>query len=209
MYIDKVNTGEKMYFDDSPFDTVKIILPRLNNKVWDATPDMGTGNALTMQATGTANMTNTGDWNGNAHFNHSNGHPGQGNLIVIRNSNTAMLFNKLYNAINPMGANGEDKASVTYSNAKKVWFNVFYYNSASVVNHKPTVYSLAEGCYFNNPAALQVSNGSNNSQNTETWTYIASAIYKTEGNNFTSGINGQDTSGLSDIVQDPSTVPTV
>ena len=201
MLIGNTSTGDSINFDDSPFDTAYLQIPMMGIS-WNMTGDMGTGNALTMQATGTANMTNQPDWSGNSHFNHSNAHQGQGNLIILRDSNTAKLVNKLYNAINPLGANGENKAGQTVTNAKKTWFNVFYFNSASAdQNGKPTVYAKAEGCFFNNPSALQVSNGSNNAQNTETWTYLATTIHKSEGDPINA--EGQPTNGINNLDMGP------
>ena len=181
MLIGNVSTGEPIYFDDSPFDTAYLKIPQ-EGIVWDMTGDMGNGNALTMQPTGTANMTNQPDWAGGSHFNHSNSHQGQGNLIVLRDSNTAKLAHMIYNAINPLGDDGQEKAAITVQNAKKLYFTVEYFNSSSKdQNGRPHDYAIAEGCFFNNPAALQVSNGSNNAQNTETWTYLATTIHMCEG----------------------------
>lgn len=195
MKIGTTSTGETINFDDSPFDTAHLQIPGLGID-WNTTNDMGSGNALTMQPTGTANMSNQPDWNGNSHFNHSNSHQGQGNLIVLRNSNTSKMMNLLYNAVNPLGSDGQQKSIITIQNAKKMWFNVLYYNLASVDgNNHPHVFAIAEGCFFNNPSTLQVSNGSNNAQNTETWTYLSTTMFKTEGNPVSTA--GQPTNGVS------------
>lgn len=196
MKVRNVSTGEAVNLDDNPFDMAEIIIPSLNF-TYQISNDLGSGNALTMQATGNS-MNNTEDWSSSSHFNHSNQRNGQGNIIVLANSNTARLFLRLYNAVNPLGGDNFAKAIALRNNAKNACFDVHYWNQAN-----PNIQAMAEGCYFQNLAQLQVSNGSNNAQDTETWTYLATTVYRDEGD--LTAANGQPVGPFNTTEGNPAT----
>lgn len=197
MRVGNTLTGEAINLEDNPFNAVEMYVPGVN-LLWQCTDDLGQGNQ-TMQPVGNS-MTNNPDWASSSHYNHSNARNGQGNLIVIRNSPTDRLFMRLYNAVNPCGGSALEKGMALAQNAPKVHFRLHFFNIAD-----PNVQGIADGCFFQNVAPLQVSNGTNNSQDTDSWTYLATTIYRDAGDIVPSA-DGQATGNYSTFNTDLGTM---
>ncbi|MEJ6401034.1 hypothetical protein [Nicoliella lavandulae] len=155
------DAGHTVNLSDNPFDHVAITFPNWKGgKTLELTNDLMQGNSFTVTPA-TAAFQNTQDWGDNSHFSHSNDHSATGTIIPVQDSDVDKLLMGIFKKSHPV------KGDLSDATASECVFNVRYWNSANGKELK------AQGCLITNLPAFEVSNGSNSTQNGNSYPFTA------------------------------------
>lgn len=179
--------NKNVNLSQTPFDAASIVFPNISNTPYVLTPDLATGNALTMQPTGQANASFAFSWNGDSFVDHASADSATGNVLIYRYSNSDNTFLTVFNSYNL----NEVSETKKFDHMTKAVFNIKYWNSKDT-----SQYAVAEGCFFTNQAPFQVNRGSNNAQETEQWSYQATDWYRSPSAIQNDPADGQDASSI-------------
>lgn len=170
--------NRKTYVDGNGYDNAKLVFPYDDNTVINITGDL-TG-AVTAQFAGNTD-TPQNDWGNNMHDLVSGSRRGQGNIPVVRGSDTDKLFQQIFNACHPLSDTTMRGAEMV-QNHHKFLFTLILWNSDELDSDGNAVkYTKCDNTLFTSQPATNINDGTTNSEQPMTWAYATTELSRHMG----------------------------